>query len=305
MSESDLYLFGKGEEQKIYDKLGAQLRYIDGTDGVSFGVWAPNAQRVSVVGDFNAWDGRMHPMRSLGSSGVWELFIPDLKEGAHYKFEIRNQKGQIFLKTDPYGFFFEVAPKNAAIVWNTRKFKWTDEKWMAGRIQKDPFRRPLSVYEIHLGSWRKKSKAESLSYRELAEPLVEYVKEMGFTMSNSCPWPSMRSILHGVTRSLAFLRPQAGTAHLMIFNFLSTPCMKNDIGVIVDWVPAHFPVTIGPWHGLTERLYTNTKIPAKARTRIGARSFSITVAMRSSISSLPTRFTGASATIWMVCEWMP
>src|SRR5208283_1890066 len=118
LSESDLFLFGKGDERRIYEKLGAQLRTIDGVPGVSFAVWAPNAQRVSVVGDFNNWDGRFHPMRLLGASGVCV--------GAHYKFEVRDAHGKISLKTDPYGFFFEVAPKNAAIVWNTRKFKWMD-----------------------------------------------------------------------------------------------------------------------------------------------------------------------------------
>jgi 1,4-alpha-glucan branching enzyme len=241
IGESDLYLFGKGEEHKIHDKLGAQLRNIDGADGVSFGVWAPNAQRVSVVGDFNGWDGRMHPMRSLGSSGVWEIFIPGLTEGAHYKFEIRNQKGQIFLKTDPYGFFFEVPPKNAAIVWNTRKFKWTDEKWMAGRIQKDPFRRPLSIYEIHLGSWRKKSKAESLSYRELAKPLVEYVKEMGFTHVEFMPVAEHAFYPSWGYQVTGFFAPTSRYGTPDDLQFLINTLHENDIGVIVDWVPAHFP----------------------------------------------------------------
>src|SRR5579859_4325269 len=119
LSEADLYLFGKGDERRIYDKLGAQLRVIDGVPGASFAVWAPNAQRISVVGDFNNWDGRCHQMRSLGSSGVWEIFIPGVQEGAHYKFEVRNLHGHIVLKTDPFGFFFETPPKTASIVWNT------------------------------------------------------------------------------------------------------------------------------------------------------------------------------------------
>src|SRR6185295_5414689 len=133
LSEEDLYLFGKGDERRAYEKLGAQLRTMDRVAGTSFAVWAPNAQRVSVVGDFNGWDGRRHMMRSLGESGVWELFVPGVGEGAHYKYEIRNHHGRIGLKTDPYGFFFEVPPKNAAIVWNNRAFKWTDHLWMAKR----------------------------------------------------------------------------------------------------------------------------------------------------------------------------
>ena len=127
LGESDLYLFGKGDERRIYDKLGSQLRTIDGVAGASFAVWAPNAQRVSVVGDFNNWDGRSQQMRSLGPSGVWEIFVPGVGEGAHYKYEIRNLHGHIVLKTDPFGFFFERPPKNAAIVWNTKKFHWTDD----------------------------------------------------------------------------------------------------------------------------------------------------------------------------------
>jgi len=241
IGESDLYLFGKGEEQKIYDKLGAQIRKIDGAEGVSFGVWAPNAQRVSVVGDFNAWDGRLHPMRSLGSSGVWEIFIPGLAEGAHYKFEIRNQKGQISLKTDPYGFFFEVPPKNAAIVWNTRKFEWNDERWMTRRREKDPWRAPLSIYEIHLGSWRKKTKAESLSYREIAEPLVQYVKEMGFTHVEFMPVAEHAFYPSWGYQVTGFFAPTSRYGTPDDLQFLINTLHENDIGVLIDWVPAHFP----------------------------------------------------------------
>src|SRR5258708_35574489 len=189
LGEADLYLFGKGDERRIYDKLGAQLRTIDGVAGASFAVWAPNAQRVSVVGDFNAWDARVHQMRALGSSGVWEIFAPGVKEGAHYKFELRTRQGRIALKTDPFGFFFEVPPKNAAIVWDTREFKWSDKAWLAQRKKSNPLRSPMSCYEIHLGSWKKKSASESLSYRELAEPLIAHLKEMGFTHVEFMPVP--------------------------------------------------------------------------------------------------------------------
>ena len=153
LGEADLFLFGKGDERRIYDKLGAQLRTIDGVPGVSFAVWAPNAQRISVVGDFNHWDGRSHQMRPLGLSGVWEIFVPGVREGANYKFEVLNHQGNIVLKADPYGFFFEKAPKNAAIVWNNQKFKWTDEAWLTQRRHRDPLRAPLSIYEVHLGSY--------------------------------------------------------------------------------------------------------------------------------------------------------
>src|ERR1700733_1311041 len=181
LGEEDLYLFGKGDERRIYEKLGSQSPVGDGLQGTSFAVWAPNAQRISVVGDFNNWDGRYHPMRLLGGSGVWEIFIPGVGEGAHYKFEICDQHNYLSLKTDPFGFFFEVAPKNAAIVWKTKKFKWKDDAWMKKRRDRDALRSPLSIYEVHVGSWKKKTATESWSYRELAEPLVLYVKRLGFT----------------------------------------------------------------------------------------------------------------------------
>src|SRR6184192_420334 len=148
LGEMDLYLFGQGNERRIYDKLGAQTRIIDGIAGTSFAVWAPNAQRVSVVGAFNNWDGRYHAMRSLGASGVWEIFIPNLREGTLYKYEIKNIHGSLVLKTDPYGFFFEPAPKNASIVWDNRKFKWTDEPWLERRTEQNWLRGAVSVYEV-------------------------------------------------------------------------------------------------------------------------------------------------------------
>ena len=241
LGESDLYLFGKGDERRIYEKLGAQLRTMDGVPGASFAVWAPNAQRVSVVGDLNDWDGRVHMMRSLGSSGVWEIFIPGVGEGAHYKFEIRDTRGNVVLKTDPFGFFFEMPPKNAAIVWNTRKFAWTDEPWLAQRRRSDPLRSPMSVYEVHLGSWRKKSPSESLSYRELAGPLVDYVREMGFSHVEFLPvaehafYPSWGYQVTGFYASTS----RYGTPD--DFQFLVNALHEAGIGVIVDWVPAHFP----------------------------------------------------------------
>src|SRR5436190_3900972 len=181
LGEMDLYLFGQGNEFRIYDKLGSHLRNPDGVAGVGFAVWAPNAQRVSVVGVFNNWDGRVHSMRMLGSSGIWEIFIPGLGEGTLYKYEIKTLHGHLSVKTDPYGTFYEVPPKNASIVWNTEKFKWTDSQWLDQRGRRDPLRSPMSIYEVHLGSWRKKTIFEGFSYRELADQLVDYVKKIGFT----------------------------------------------------------------------------------------------------------------------------
>jgi 1,4-alpha-glucan branching enzyme len=241
LGESDLYLFGKGDERRIYDKLGSQLRTLDGVPGASFAVWAPNAQRISVVGDFNHWDGRLHQMRLLGASGVWEIFIPEVREGSLYKYEVRNQRGQIVLKTDPYGFFFETAPKNAAIVWNTRKFAWTDEAWLTQRRHRDPLRSPLSVYEVHLGSWRKKSMGESPSYRELAGPLVQYVKQMGFTHVEFLPVAEHAFYPSWGYQVTGFYAPTSRYGAPEDFQFLVNALHEAGIGVLIDWVPAHFP----------------------------------------------------------------
>ena len=241
LGESDLYLFGKGDERRIYDKLGSQLRVIDGVHGASFAVWAPNAQRISVVGDFNQWDGRFHQMRSLGASGVWEIFIPGVGEGAHYKYEIRDQHGHIMLKTDPFGFFFETPPKNAAIVWDTRKFSWADENWLSKRRLKDPLREPLSIYEVHPGSWKKKSATESLNYRELATPLVDYVRKMGFTHVEFMPVAEHAYYPSWGYQVTGFYAPTSRFGTPQDFQFLVNALHEAGIGVIIDWVPAHFP----------------------------------------------------------------
>jgi len=241
LGESDLFLFGKGDERRIYDKLGAKLRVLDGVHGASFAVWAPNAKRISVVGDFNHWDGRIHPMRLLGASGVWEIFIPGVGLGAHYKYEILDAHGVIKLNTDPYGFFFEIAPKNAAIVWDTQKFAWTDDAWMKSRRDRDALRAPMSVYEMHLGSWQKKSVSESWSYRELAGPLVDYVRRLGFTHVEFMPvaehayYPSWGYQITG------FYAPTSRYGTPDDFQFLVNALHEAGIGIIIDWVPAHFP----------------------------------------------------------------
>ncbi len=241
LGETDLHLFNEGNDRRAYDKLGAQVRSIDGVAGVSFAVWAPNAQRVSVVGEFNNWDGRYHAMRLLGSSGVWEVFVPGLGEGTLYKFEVKNTLGNPVLKTDPYGFFFESAPKTASVVWNNRKFGWTDSAWIEQRAKRNPFRSPMSIYEVHLGSWRKKNSFESLSYREVAGPLVDYVRRMGFTHVEFLPvaehafypsWGYQVTGFYGVTSR--FGTPDD-------FQFLVDALHQADIGVFIDWVPAHFP----------------------------------------------------------------
>ncbi len=241
LGETDLFLFAQGNERRIYEKLGAHIRQLDGVWGTSFAVWAPNAQRVSVVGDFNGWDGRRHQLRHLGASGVWEIFIPGVGEGAHYKYEIRNIHGHVVLKTDPYGFFFEAAPKNASIVWDLKKFKWSDDKWMKARRDKNALRAPMSIYEVHLGSWRKKNWHESLSFRDLAAPLVDYVRKMNFThveflpVSEHAYYPSWGYQVTG------FYSPTSRFGTPDDFKYLINALHEAGIGVLIDWVPAHFP----------------------------------------------------------------
>jgi 1,4-alpha-glucan branching enzyme len=241
LGETDLYLFGKGDERRIYDKLGAQLRTIDGVAGTSFAVWAPNAQRVSVVGNFNNWDGRFHPMRNLGSSGVWEIFIPSVGEGSLYKFEILDAHGHVVVKTDPFGFFFEMPPKQAAIVWNNQKHKWNDAAWLKLRGNRNPLRSPMSIYEVHLGSWRKKTAFESAGYREITPLLVDYVRKMGFTHVEFMPLAEHAFYPSWGYQVTGFYAPTSRYGTPEDFQYLVDSLHEAGIGVIVDWVPAHFP----------------------------------------------------------------
>ena len=244
LGEQDLYLFNEGNEHRIYEKLGAHLRVIDGVPGVSFAVWAPAATQVSVTGNFNHWDTRYHSMRSLGASGVWELFIPGLGEGEVYKYAVRDRAGQVRLKSDPYGTYFEAPPNNASVVCDTTRFDWNDSAWMeqrragAGSID-----RPVSIYEVHLGSWRRKPEDANrpLSYRELAPQLADYVGEMGFTHVEFMPlaeFPFDGSWGYQVT---GFYAPTHRFGRPEDFAWLVDHLHQRGIGVIMDWVPAHFP----------------------------------------------------------------
>jgi len=182
LSDFDMHLFSEGKHWHTYRFLGAHVHEVNGVGGVLFAVWAPNAGRVSVVGDFNRWDGRAHPMRTHGSNGIWELFIPNIAPGTLYKFEIRNrQTGDIFQKSDPYGQQFEVRPNTAAIVTDKKPYAWTDKPWMEKRKTWDWQHAPMSIYEVHLGSWQRGPEGEFLNYRELAKRLVDYVTDMGFS----------------------------------------------------------------------------------------------------------------------------
>ncbi len=241
VGETDLFLFGQGNERRIYDKLGAHLREIDGVRGTSFAAWAPNAQRVSVVGDFNGWDGRRHMMRRLGASGVWEVFVPEVREGGLYKYEVRDLNGNVALKADPYGFFFEPAPKNASIVWDTRKFGWTDSAWLEARKVAQPLSAPMTIYEVHLGSWRKKSMIESLSYHDIAGPLIDHLRRTGFTHVEFLPISEHAFFPSWGYQVTGFYSPTSRYGTPDDFQYLVNALHDAGIGVLIDWVPAHFP----------------------------------------------------------------
>ena len=241
LSDDDLNLIGEGNELRLYDKLGAQLREINGVHGVVFVVWAPNAKRVSVVGDFNDWDGRRHVMRRLGETGVWEVFVPQVGQGAHYKFELINAQDRLLLKTDPMGRFFEKAPKSAAIVWDTDGFTWGDQTWLENRARQNAIELPMSIYEVHLGSWRKHNEAESYSYCDLADDLVNYVREMGFTHVEFLPVAEHAYYPSWGYQVTGFYAPTSRYGTPDDFAFLVNAMHRAGIGVILDWVPAHFP----------------------------------------------------------------
>ncbi len=241
ISSFDLHLFNEGKLHQGYRVLGSHATHVDGISGVRFAVWAPNAERVSVVGEFNRWDGRVHPMAAHGSSGVWELFLPDIALGALYKFEIRNRAGVLLVKTDPYAHAFEVRPSTAARAGITISHTWQDAAWMAQRRDWDWLHEPLNVYEIHVGSWKRHPDGSFYSYRQLAEHLIPYVKDMGYTHVELMPvseHPLDESWGYQATGYFA-ATSRFGTPDDLCF-FVDS-CHQAGIGVLLDWVPAHFP----------------------------------------------------------------
>jgi 1,4-alpha-glucan branching enzyme len=243
LTDFDLYLFGEGKHTRIYDKLGAHLMTVGNNAGVHFAVWAPNAKRVSVVADFNAWDGRRHPMRSLGASGVWEIFVPGVGEGERYKFEILTAHGEVMLKSDPFGFAFELPPLNASIV-SAPRYAWRDDDWMNNRHTCESwFHRPMAVYEVHLGSWARVPEHGDryLSYQELADRLVPYVKEMGYTHIELLPVMEHPFSGSWGYQVIGFFAPTSRFGAPAEFKAFVDACHANGIGVILDWVPGHFP----------------------------------------------------------------
>jgi len=242
LADFDLHLFSEGRHWHAYRILGAHQREVDGIPGVLFAVWAPNAARASVVGEFNEWDGRRHPMRSRGGSGVWELFIPDLGPGNLYKFELRNQAtGEIIIKSDPYGRQFEQRPATATVVPDDEAYQWGDAEWMMARAERDWLHAPMAAYEVHLGSWQRGEGGHFLGYRELAHRLVPYVQEMGYTHIELLPVTEHPLDASWGYQTTGFYAPTTRFGPPDDFRYFVDYCHQNGIGVLLDWVPGHFP----------------------------------------------------------------
>ena len=264
IADFDLHLFGEGRHHHAYRFLGAHEHQAGDCGGILFAVWAPNAERVSVVGDFNHWDGRRHAMRVRGGSGVWELFVPDLGPGHVYKYEIRNRhSGEILLKSDPYGQLHEIRPRTASVI-AASQYQWSDEHWMEERRHADWQHLPMSVYEVHLGSWQRGMEGEFLGYRELAERLVEYVKEMGFTHIELMPITEHPFDLSWGYQTTGYFAPTSRFGGPDDFRHFVDHCHRNGIGVLLDWVPAHFPKDA---HGLAR--FDGTPLYEHADPRLG------------------------------------
>ncbi|MFN2432450.1 MAG: alpha-amylase family glycosyl hydrolase, partial [Gemmatimonadota bacterium] len=242
VGELDLHLIGEGTHRRLWEVLGAHRRRMDDVDGVAFAVWAPNARRVSVVGDFCRWDGRVLPMRRLGASGVFELFVPGVASGALYKYEIKTREGAIRLKADPLSFAMEVAPATSSRV-VTSSYAWGDAEWMERRRGRDVANEPMAVYEVHLGSWARipEEGNRPLTYREIAPRLVEHARRLGFTHLELLPvaeHPFSGSWGYQVT---GYYAPSSRYGTPDDFRYFVDLCHRSGLGVILDWVPAHFP----------------------------------------------------------------
>jgi 1,4-alpha-glucan branching enzyme len=243
LTDFDLHLFGEGKLLKGYEKFGAQPREIAGAVGVNFAVWAPNARSVSLVGDFNHWDARRHPMRQMGSSGTWELFVPGLAPGEKYKYRVRTAHGEVIDKSDPWGFAAELPPCTASIVTDLSRFQWSDSAWMDRRASTNQMERPISIYEVHLGSWRRGANRHHgwLNYRELAHQLVAYCQEMGYTHLELMPISEHPYSGSWGYQTVGYFAVTSRYGTPEDFAYFVNYCHQHDIGVILDWVPAHFP----------------------------------------------------------------
>lgn len=255
LGETDQYLFNEGNHHELYEKLGAHIRYMDyyqdKLGGISFAVWAPNAKRVSVVGDFNCWDGRRHVMRSLGNSGIWEIFVPGLQAGQNYKFEVKTQQGHLLEKIDPFAFYAEIRPKTASKIYDISGYDWKDNDWMKSRSQKDWKREPVSIFECHLGSFMRNLEEGNrfMTYRELAPLIADYAKKLGYTHVELLPITEHPLDMSWGYQVTGYFAPTSRFGSPKDFMYFVDYLHQEGLGVLLDWVPAHFPKDA---HGLAK-----------------------------------------------------
>ncbi len=266
LTDFDMHLLGEGTNYRAYNRMGAHPMTVEGVEGVHFAVWAPNAIRVSVVGWFNNWDGRIHPMQQRGNSGIWELFMPHLKPGDLYKYEVKGHQAFLAQKADPYAFASELRPRSASMVWDIEAYEWQDAEWMAARDKRNWLEEPISVYEVHLGSWRRKPDEDGRmqTYAELADTLIPYVKKMGYTHIELMPISEHPFDGSWGYQTIGYYSPTSRFGTPDDFKAFVDRCHQEGIGVIVDWVPAHFPKD---GHGLA--YFDGTHLYEHADPRMG------------------------------------
>ena len=307
LGDEDLYLFNEGGHLRLYEKLGAHPLRADGEEGTYFAVWAPNAARVSVIGDFNGWDADSHPLRSRGTSGIWEGFVPGVGPGSRYKYRVASRLGgRVVDKTDPFAFHTEVPPRTASTVWSL-DYDWRDQEWMASRAARARLDAPMSIYEVHLGSWRSSEGGDRrLGYRELAPLLADHVREMGFTHVEFLPL--MEHPFYGSWgyQTTGYFAPSSRYGTPQDLMFLIDYLHQHDIGVILDWVPSHFPTDehgLGYFDGT--HLYEHARSPAGISSGLEQLHLQLRPATRSAASCSAARCSGWTSTTSTACESMP
>ena len=266
ISEFDRHLFNEGTHFHLYEKLGAHPVVLNGMAGTFFAVWAPNAKYVSLVGDFNRWNNKTHPLHTSGNSGIWEGFYSDVKKGNHYKYHIISNYNRYHVnKSDPHAFFAEIAPQTASIVWDL-DFAWTDKEWMSKQFSHNGLDKPVSIYEVHLGSWRRKPEDNNrwLTYRETAPLLADYVKQMGFTHVELMPVTEHPFYGSWGYQTTGYFASTSRYGTPQDFMYLVDYLHNKDIGVFLDWVPSHFP---SDEHGLG--YFDGTHLYEHADARLG------------------------------------
>ena len=263
-SDFDMYLFGEGKGTRAYEMLGAHAQKSNGAAGYRFALWAPNAKSVSVVGSFNDWDISKNPMQKIGTGGIWHTFIEDISDGCMYKYAITDAGGKTHYKSDPYAFCCELRPNTASITCSLDSYKWNDKNWQAKKKKQKPYDKPILIYELNPASWKKDENNEFLSYKQLAHSLVEYVLKMGYThieLMSVCEHPFDGSWGYQIT---GYYAPTSRFGSCEDFMYFVDLCHQNQIGVILDWVPSHFP---RDEHGL--RLFDGTALYEYADSRKG------------------------------------